>query len=370
MTAIEDPKQAGDRVLASLTNVCLPTVKGAHDSDFLIIDGKAYIVYMANDVQSGEDPHWPFVYNALSIVDVVTGRVEQTVTFAASEKVYDNGSLPAGACFVPRIIRKGERTLRVFFASENPGARQSQTWYIDYDLHRGSFTWAIHQAQLQTAQGVFPMQPQHLYRHAAAKGFTRPQLDSGLYMIDSFKVFDGRVHAVLNNFSIRQNSLATLNEDMDCFTVLGDYLEPADAALSESAVNRLPDGSWLAISRQEGGGCNYMFTRSRDGVTWTPHEYWPLVPNGINSKPTFERLAGVYHLGWQEATQINGASRSVFNIEVSRDGTTWQRKYRFETEKSFQYPVFRQYQGAIYLTVTQGDSSDSRKERIMFGRLE
>ncbi len=34
-----NPKQMGDRVLANLVNICLPGVKGAHDSDFLILDG-------------------------------------------------------------------------------------------------------------------------------------------------------------------------------------------------------------------------------------------------------------------------------------------------------------------------------------------
>lgn len=63
-------------------------------------------------------------------------------------------------------------------------------------------------------------------------------------------------------------------------------------------------------------------------------------------------------------------SRSVFNIEVSRDGVNWERKYRFETVKSFQYPAFHQHDGAIYLIATQGDTDASRKERIMFGRLE
>ncbi|MBU4460424.1 MAG: exo-alpha-sialidase, partial [Verrucomicrobia bacterium] len=92
--------------------------------------------------------------------------------------------------------------------------------------------------------------------------------------------------------------------------------------------------------------------------------------NGTSSKPTFDRFDGLYYLGWQEATKIGGVGRSVFNIDVSRDGSTWERKYRFETEKSFQYPTFRKYDGAVYLTVTQGDSSPSRKERIMFGRLE
>jgi hypothetical protein len=55
---------------------------------------------------------------------------------------------------------------------------------------------------------------------------------------------------------------------------------------------------------------------------------------------------------------------------VSSDGRTWERKYRFETDRSFQYPVLREYGGRIYLTVTQGDLSPSRKERILFGVLE
>lgn len=63
-------------------------------------------------------------------------------------------------------------------------------------------------------------------------------------------------------------------------------------------------------------------------------------------------------------------SRSVFNLDVSRDGTHWERKYRFETVKSFQYPTFREHAGTIYLSVTQGDTDASRKERIMFGKLE
>lgn len=82
------------------------------------------------------------------------------------------------------------------------------------------------------------------------------------------------------------------------------------------------------------------------------------------------RLEKFIYLGRQEATQIGGVHGSLFNIEVSADGVQWERKYRFETEKSFQYPTFREYQGSIYLTVTQGDDSKSRKERIMFGKLE
>ena len=366
----EDPTRAARRVLEGLVNVCRPGVKGAHDSDFIIVEGKAYVVYMANEVQPGEAASWPFIYDALSVVDVASGAVEQTVTFAASEKVYENETLPTGACFVPRIIQRDEHTLRCFFSSEAPGERQSQTWYIDFDVQRSEFDWNIHRVELQTDQGVFPMQPRRLYQHAVAKGYTGAPVDYGLYMIDGFKRFDGRVHAVLNNFPGGQNALAVLNDAMDRFTVLGDYFEPGDAKLTESAINQLPDGTWCAISRQENRDQNYMFTTSEDGLVWTPHEYRGPVPNGTNSKPTFDRFGGVYYLGWQEATRISGAHRSVFNVEVSHDGVTWQRKYRFETDNSFQYPTFREYRGTIYCTVTQGDFSGSRKERIMFGKLE
>ena len=140
--------------------------------------------------------------------------------------------------------------------------------------------------------------------------------------------------------------------------------------LTEPAVNRLPDGTWMAICRQEGGNHNYTFTTSRDGVHWTPGEHRAFVPNGSSSRPTFDRFRGIYFLGWQESTKINGVSRSVFNLDVSRDGEHWERKYRFETERSFQYPTFREHGGSIWLSVTQGDSDASRKERIIFGKLE
>ena len=78
----------------------------------------------------------------------------------------------------------------------------------------------------------------------------------------------------------------------------------------------------------------------------------------------------MYYLGWQESTRIQGVSRSVFNVDVSRDGKTWERKYRFESPKSFQYPTFHEHDGVIWLVVTQGDKDASRKECIMFGKLE
>jgi poly(3-hydroxybutyrate) depolymerase len=151
---------------------------------------------------------------------------------------------------------------------------------------------------------------------------------------------------------------------------LGHYNQPGEIKLTESAVNRLPDGTWMAICRQEEGTRNYTFAHSTDGRNWSANRYLDFVGNGTNSKPVFERFNGIYYLGWQEATQIEGVHRSVFNIDVSRDGKNWERKYRFETIKSFQYPALREHQGTIYLTVTQGDSAADRKERIMFGKLE
>ena len=92
--------------------------------------------------------------------------------------------------------------------------------------------------------------------------------------------------------------------------------------------------------------------------------------NGSSSKPTFDKFNGAYYLGWQERTTIEKVGRSVFNIDVSTDGKHWERKYRFESTKSFQYPTFVETNGQIWFSVTQGDSDPSRKERIMFGRLE
>ena len=211
------------------------------------------------------------------------------------------------------------------------------------------------------------MQPQYLHADAAVQGFTRPAKDYGLYLFDSFKVFDGRTYVALNNYPIGQNALALMHDDRATFEVIGHYNEPQSQQLSESAVNRLPDGTWMAICRNDKG--NYHFTTSADGRSWSTGKPLPHVPNGANSKPTFDHFGSLYYLGWQESTRIQNVNRSVFNVDISRDGKTWEHKYRFETPKSFQYPTFHEHEGTIWLCVTQGDTSDSRKERIMFGKL-
>jgi predicted neuraminidase len=365
-----NPKAAADKVMRSLIKVTAPEVKGAHDADLLIVDDRAYIPAMANDVQPSENPEWPFIYVAMSVVNMKTLAVEKIVPVARGGQAFENETLPEGACFVPRIVKKDAKTLRVFFASEAPKQRQSQTYFRDFNLDRMEFENQIHRAKIKTAAGVFDMQPKPFYDDAVAHGFTREEKDYGLYMIDSFKLFDKRTYAVLNNFAAGQNALGILNAGLDTFEVLGHYNDSGGPKLTESAVNRLPDGTWLAISRQDGGKGNYMFSTSKDGLVWSPNEYRALVPNGGSSKPTFDKFFGIYYLGWQEKTKVGGVSRSVFNVDISVDGVNWERKYRFESSNSFQYPTFREYRGAVYLTVTQGDLSPSRKERIMFGKLE
>jgi hypothetical protein len=331
------------------------------------VGDRAYVVSEVNDLKGGENGAWPFIYSTLSVVNLKTLKTERVIDFAKGEQAFANETLPAGACWVPRILQKDPKTLRCYFVSQDPGKRQSQMWYRDFDLGRNEFAPTIHKAKLQTAAGTFDFQPQHFHADAATHGFKKKPSDSYFFIFDSFKKFDGKLYVALNNFTGRQNALALVHDDLETFEIIGHYNEPQSAALSESAVNRLPDGTWMAICRNDKG--NYHFTTSKDGKTWTIGEPKPFVPNGLNSKPTFEKFGDVYHLGWQEATVIQGANRSVFNVDISRDGVRWERKYRFETAKSFQYPTFHEHQGTVWVVVTQGDTDASRKERIMFGKL-
>ncbi|MBU6300087.1 MAG: glycoside hydrolase [Verrucomicrobia bacterium] len=360
-----DPALAGDRVMGRLIRVTPPQAKGAHDAEFVCVGERAYIVEHDNDLEPGHGAG-AAMYCVLTVVNLKTLRVEKTYPLAKAGERFANVTLPNAEIFVPRVIRKDEHTLRTYFCSQ-PAREQAVTWYRDFDLRANAFAPEIHKARLKTSAGTFDMEPRHFHADAAARGFTKPAVNNGLYIFDSFKEFDGRIHVALNNFPGKQNALAVLQDDYATFEVIGHYNEPLSRQLSESAVNRLPDGTWMAICRDDSG--NYHFTTSRDGKTWTVAEPKPFVPNGLNSKPTFDRFGGVYYLGWQENTRIGNCNRSVFNVDISRDGKTWQRKYRFETPHSFQYPTFHEHEGTIWLSVTQSDHGGS-SDRIMFGKLE
>jgi len=360
-----NPKAAADAVLARLVRISAPQVRGAHDAEFVCVGDRAYVVEHDNDVKPGHGAG-KAMYCVLTVVDLKSLEIVQTHLLTKAGQTFANTTLADAEIFVPRIIRKDEHTLRCWFCSQ-PAGEQAVTWYRDFDLRTQAFAESIHKAKLKTAAGTFDMEPRYFHADAVTQGFAKPPVDRGLYIFDSFKECDGRRYVALNNFEGRQNALAVLLDDCATFEVLGHYNEPQAEQLSESAVNRLPDGTWMAICRNEKG--NYHFTTSRDGKTWTVGEPRPFVPNGLNSKPTFERFGGVYHLGWQENTKVGDCGRSVFNIDVSRDGKTWERKYRFESPHSFQYPTFHEHEGTIWLAVTQSDHKGST-DRIMFGRLE
>ncbi|MCG6190051.1 sialidase family protein [Maribellus maritimus] len=363
-----DSYSAGDKVMDGLVKVTAPQVKGAHDAEFVCFDNKAYIITMVNDSMPGESPYWPFVYNTLSVIDLKTLHVQKIIPVSRGNQIFENDILPEGACFVPRIIQKDTKTLRCFFASEQPEIRQSQIWYLDFDVEKEAFIDRIYRMKFKTDEGVFDMQPQYFCEDSTIKP------TAGFYLFDSFKNFDGETYVAVNNFMAKQNGLAKMNATLDTVELLGYYKDSKKFALSESSVNRLPDGTWMAICRNDGqqwDGTNYLFQESKDGKSWDFSNRFDFVVNGINAKPTFNKFNGIYYLGWQEKSQIDGKEipRCLFNVDVSRDGKNWERKYSFKTDKSFQYPTFHEYNGSIWLSVTQGDIENGKK-RIMFGKLE
>lgn len=362
-----NPVQEGNKVMQRLVKVTSPDAKGAHDAEFVCIGERAYIVEHDNNIEPGHSAG-EHQYCALSVLDLKTLEVEAIIPLAKSGQVFKNVTLPIGACFVPRIIRKDEKTLRCYFASQGKGFEE-QIWFRDFDISSLTFRDYIYKAKLKTSYGVFDMQPSHFHADAVKYGFTKPTKNSGFYIFDSFKQFSGKIYVTLNNFPSKQNALALLHDDFETFEIIGHYNEPQTEDMSESAVNRLPDGTWIAICRNDGGNRNYRFTTSKDGITWSQGKEMPFVPNGLNSKPTFNKFGDIYYLGWQENTTLGGCRRSVFNIDISRDGITWVRKYRFESPHSFQYPTFHEHAGVIWLTVTQSDHMGS-SDRIMFGKLE
>jgi hypothetical protein len=358
-----DPVQAGNEVLERMISVTAPHVKGAHDGDFVIVGDHAYIVSTVNEVGREHSARRP-EYVAMSIVDYNTMELEvASMPIAKPEQVFDNETLPSGLCWVPRILQINDDTLRIFFVS-GPAVSDAQIWYRDFDLASRTFENSIYRAKLKTSAGVFDMRPQPFYDDAVAHGFTG-KLAWSIFVFDSFRVFDGITYVGINNFAGRQNALAKMNDTFDTFEIVGHINEPADLELSENSINRLPDGTWMAILRSQAGNRNYAFSFSEDGRDWTPAEPMDFVQNGTGSKPTFDQFNGIYYLGWQDAAQVDGVNRSIFNVDVSRDGKHWERKYRFETTDGFDYPTFKEHDGIIWVRIS-GDN----QRNIKFGKLE
>ena len=137
----------------------------------------------------------------------------RSLLIAKGGQVFANETLPPGACFVTRVLPRDAQTLRCYFTSEDPGKRQSQVWFRDFDLGRGAFADTIHRVQLKTSAGTFAMQPKPFYEDAVKHGFQREAKDYGIYLFDPVKRFDGKHYAGINNYAAGQNALATLNAD-------------------------------------------------------------------------------------------------------------------------------------------------------------
>lgn len=206
---------------------------------------------------------------------------------------------------------------------------------------------------------------------APLSAFTGRVTDFGGPYFIEIKIMGKVKYAVLNNFVIGQSAFVKFSKNLDECEVIGHVIRPYDRRMTEASVNRLPDKSYMAILRTDNKDLNYVVSVSgKNGKNWSEAGYAPFIPTGSNSKPIFEKFGNIYYLGWQESTRIDNVSRTVFNIDVSRDCVNWERKYRFETTKSFQYPSIRLYNDKIYVCATQGNSHHSRKEFISFGLLE
>lgn len=364
-----NPRAEADRVLKGLVVITEPQVKGAHDAEMALVGNYAFVVHHDNDVQPGHGHDRREMYCVLTIVNLKTGQKEQTILLARRAQEFPSETLADGTCFVPRILKLNETKLRTFFAVETPGEGQSQTYYRDFDITTRTFEPDVHRMKMKTTAGTFEMQPRYFHADAVREGFREPAKDHGLYLFDSFKEIGGQTYVAVNNFPGAQVALARLNAAHDTVEIVGHLNGPLGMRLTEAAVNRLPDGSWLAICRRENGDKNYRFAISNDGRNWTSGLDFSNVTQGLNSKPTFDCFNGVYYLGWQERNPTPDASRSIFNIDVSPDGRHWTRKYRFEVAPdSFQYPTLREGDGKIWLAVTRGEKGSTN--RIEFGQLE
>ncbi len=61
------------------------------------------------------------------------------------------------------------------------------------------------------------------------------------------------------------------NDDFATFEVIGHYNEPQSEQLSESSVNRLPDGTWMAIVRNDAGNYHFHHQQGRQNMERLPN---------------------------------------------------------------------------------------------------
>lgn len=332
-------------------------MKGVHDAQFVIVADRAYAVYEANDVMPGESHEWDFVYAAMTVVDIIKNSVIKTVKFAYGERQFKNLKLPHGCAFVPRIIKKDEKTLRVFFASIDEGVRPQLTYYMDYDLEREEFTDEIYVLDILTDRGRMAFTPEIFREVALRAGHACFERSIGAYLFDIEDYGDVK-YICLNNFATGQNALAKFNDGYDCIEILGHIGEGMDGfKTTESGIAKLNDGTFMAVLREEYSK-QYYFSYSLDGREWTYPIKKAFAADGCNTKPTLNNFDGTLFM----SVAVN--DRSCMRLSFGYDGEHWKELLEVQSPTTFQYPSFVYYENEIYYTATTGN-----KEQIVFGKL-
>ncbi len=357
VSEVHSPKAAGHAAMAEMLCISTAEMKGTHDAQYVFANGKAYIVYEANNEMAGDLETYEKEYAALAIVDIDSFTVENVEKFAYGNQVYANVTLPKGSAFVPRVIRKDENTLRFFFSNIVKDT-SAYIYYVDYYLATDTFAENAYRLQIMTSRGEEDFSAEVYAELFRADGHECLDGYMGHYLFDIFDIGNTK-YIALNNFHCGQNSLAKFNDTYDCVEIIGNIGGVFDnIKTTESGIVQLKDGTWMAILRNETGDKNYRFSYSKDGKTWSLPRSEDFVKNGTTSKPTLARFGEYYFMGWNEI------SRSLFHIAYSLDAKTWKTLYSFYAPTTFQYPEFNMHNGQMYFSVTTGS-----KEQIWFGKL-
>ncbi|MBQ2118667.1 MAG: exo-alpha-sialidase [Clostridia bacterium] len=351
------PEAAGERAMERMIPVTAPEVKGAHDAQFITAEGKAYIVYEADNFKAGESALNENEYAALSVVDLASFSLECCGPFARRGQTFAGRTLCKGNAFLPRVLRLERDTLRFFFTNVIPEEESAYHYYLDYDLPTGRFSDRLSLLRLRTPEGEGPLDAANYRALFRAAGHACEDRWFGVYLLDLFEEAGTR-YLALNNFVAGQNSLARFNRSCDCVEIVGHIggVTPTEKT-TESGIARLPDGRWMAILRNEIGDKNYRFSYSRDGRLWSDPVSEPFLCGGVNSKPVLFTAGGYCFMGWNEG------SRTVYHLAFSADGRSWRTLFTFRSPATFQYPTFRFHAGELLFSVTTG-----QKERICFGK--
>ncbi|MBQ9428824.1 MAG: hypothetical protein IJU41_04685 [Clostridia bacterium] len=352
------PKAAGDAVMRNMLRVSSEEMKGTHDADYVFANGKAYIVYEANNEKPGDPGTYEKEYCALAIVDLATFTVDSIEKFAYGEQVYSNITMLKGSAYVPRVIRKDEDTLRFFFSNNAADGSSGYLYFVDYDLATGVFGNTATRLKIMTPGGAVDFTAETYAALFRADGHICDDSTIGHFLFDIFDVGDTK-YIALNNFRGAQNSLAKFNETYDCIEIVGNIGGATDAyRTTESGIIQCKDGSWMSILRDHVGDKRYSFSYSEDGRTWTEPAHQSFMPTGYTAKPTLDRFGDYYFMGY------NDLSRGLFHLAYSLDALHWTTLFSFHSPTTFQYPRFDIYDGQMYFSATTGE-----KEKIFFGKL-